>query len=144
MLALDGTSASSSAVSKDARPKSDAKLALATQSGALEIEAAFRAALEREVPQIAERLRLYLASGVVGTSGTGTANVTGSGQTGDAGAGTVSVLLGHVQERVVDAYFAFRRAAEFLPAEEAENDSGDDKRAFASPDDIRTLFKALC
>ena len=159
MLALDGTpstvtsgASKTKSKTKDTQSREDVKFADATRSAALDVEAAFRAALESEVPQIAEKLRLYLANDDVHDINgvNNTRSPTSTVQTGGSSTETVSVLLGHIQERVVDAYVAFRRAAEFLPAEESGTDTTDsspakrEERTFASPDDIRTLFKALC
>ncbi|EJD02929.1 Sec34-domain-containing protein [Fomitiporia mediterranea MF3/22] len=136
MLSLDAFSAAVAAspptknnATQNNKTEDKREKALVTRSAAIDVEATFRASLEKEVPQIVEKLTLYLAEGEKGT---------------------VSVLLAHVQERVVDAYIAFRRAAEILPAEDNANagddtaGSGTENRNFASPEDIRTLFKALC
>ena len=60
---------------------------------------------------------------------------------------TVMVLLGHIQERIVDAYAVFRRAVEFLPVEDASSqESGGGKtaeRTFMTPDAVRALFRDL-
>lgn len=104
-----------------------------TRSSALASESAFREKLRIRVPRITGLLRLYLGTDEkTGTSG-------GSG--GEKG--TISVLLGHIQERVVDAYIAFRKAVEFIPvdADEEGRINGDGPaRGFASPDEIRAFF----
>ena len=86
----------------------------------------------------------------------------------NSGMGTVSVLLGHIQERVVDTYVMFRRAVEFLPADtdnagdststaaaaaggddagdadgDNERDGSQSRKTFSTPEEIRTLFRAL-
>ncbi|OCB87405.1 Sec34-domain-containing protein [Sanghuangporus baumii] len=149
MLSLDGSSMASGA-SKSNLSKQGEKPASATRSGALDVEEAFRATLERAVPQTAARLRLYLGNGTMGTRNE--TNTMKDRQSEGTDSGIVSVLLGHVQERIVDAFVAFRQAAEFLPAVETSRDgeessSGNDsqeKRTFSSPEDIRTLLRALC
>ncbi|KAI5119861.1 hypothetical protein M0805_000695 [Coniferiporia weirii] len=107
------------------------KIAPPTRSAALEVEAAFREGLAREVPTIGLRLRLYLA------------NSEASSDDKSSGRGTVSVLLAHVQERVVDVYISLCKAAEFMPTTEGSDSQGS-VRTFAAPDDIRTLFRSLC
>ncbi|KAL5523735.1 hypothetical protein ACEPAG_7908 [Sanghuangporus baumii] len=144
MLSLDGSSMASGA----SKSKQGEKPASATRSGALDVEEAFRSTLERDVPQTAARLRLYLGKGTIGTRDE--TNAMKDRQSVDSG--IIAVLLGHVQERIVDAFAAFRRATEFLPAIETSKDdeelsSGNgsqEKRKFSSPEDIRTLLRALC
>lgn len=97
-----------------------------TRAEALSAEAVFKESLEREVPLAANRLRLYLAGDDLG------------GGAGEGGRGTVAVLLGHVQERVVDAYVAFCKAVEFIPADEGEGGS----RTALSENDIRAFFNS--
>ena len=55
-------------------------------------------------------------------------------------------MLGHIQERVVDAYVTFRKAAEFIPADESGPEEGTEgaertERSFASPEEVRAVFK---
>ena len=150
MLSLDGSAVPPDASKGKSPGKPAEKPASATRSSALDVDEAFRAALEREMPQVTSKLRLYLGHGVVDTRDE--ASATKVCQPDATGSGIIAVLLGHIQERVVDAFVAFRRAAEFLPVEEAgnvgeETASGSeqqDKRTFSSPEDIRTLLRALC
>jgi len=81
--------------------------------GAFVTENEFYRSLEREIPALASRLRLYLDD-----------------------SGTVSVLLSHIQDKVVSEYITFRKAAERLPVPEG--------RSFASsPEGVRTTFNTL-
>ncbi|KAH8119149.1 Sec34-domain-containing protein [Phellopilus nigrolimitatus] len=116
----------------------DAKTAPPTRAAALDVEAAFLHTLEVEVPAAAQRLRLYLADSEGSSEGEKRSRGVEDGESANKGAGTVGILLGHVQDRIVDAYVMFRKATEFMPAD------GENDRPFASsPDEIRSLFKTL-
>ncbi|THH07230.1 hypothetical protein EW145_g3527 [Phellinidium pouzarii] len=90
-----------------------------SRTAALSVEAAFREGLKREVPTAARILRLYLADS---EENSGSKSIDGN-KKNDLGRGTVAVLLGHVEERVVDAYITLCKAAEFMPTEEGSEGS---------------------
>ena len=117
--------------------RKDGKVPLPSRSAALSVERDFRAALEKEVPEMKRRLGLFLSSPP--DSAAASALQVQQSMV-EAGSGTVAVLLGHIQERTVDAYVAFRKAVEFLPAE--ENSTQQDQN-FMAPDAIRAMFRDL-
>lgn len=81
--------------------------------GAFITEDEFYRSLEREIPVLASRLRLYLDD-----------------------SGTVSVLLSHIQDKVVSEYITFRKTVERLPVPEG--------RSFASSQEgVRTTINTL-
>ena len=66
----------------------------------------------------------------------------------NAETGTIAVLLGHIQDRIVeDAYVTFRRAVEFLPAEDTPSHDPESNRAtertFMTPEAVRALVRDL-
>lgn len=94
-----------------------------TRADAFSAESTFKESLQNNVPGTVSHLRLYLAGDEFDGEG--------------SGRGTVAVLLGHIQERVVDAFVTFRKAVEFIPADDEESTT----RTFSSPEDIRAFFK---
>ena len=90
-------------------PSQDALLV----ESAFTTEEEFSRILEKEASQMASHLRLYLDDG-----------------------GTVSVLLSHIQDKIVDEYTVFRKTVERLPMPES-------KAYKTSPENIRTLLSTV-
>lgn len=84
-----------------------------TRDNAVDIDEEFSRSLKKELTEANTHLRLYLD-----------------------GSGTVSILLSHIQDKIVDTYVAFRKAAEILPVQ--------NQRGFiTSPDGIRNFIRTL-
>lgn len=84
-----------------------------TRDAAIVTDEDFKTTLESELPKAVSRLRLYLADSA-----------------------TVSVLLTHIQDKVITEYISFRKATELMPAE-------NDRTFVLSPESLRTYFIAL-
>lgn len=124
----------------------DSKKPLPSRSAALDVEGQFRETLEKEVPGMKRQLALFLSSPPNTSSSPTTSPQESLQPHANPEAGTVAVLLGHIQERVVDAYITFRRAVEFLPAEDAPDQPEGNKaseRTFMTPEAVRALIRDL-
>ena len=125
----------------------DSKKPLPSRSAALEVEGQFREALEKEVPGMKRQLALFLSPSSDNASLPPGSSQEDPRPNADAQTGTVAVLLGHIQDRIGDAYVTFRRAVEFLPAEDAPSQESEDtrppERTFMTPDTVRALIRDL-
>ena len=115
MQRLDGTSKANEKGSST-NTGSDVSTPL-SWDGAIDVENAFTLGLRKTLPDVVEALRLYLG--------------------GSKDGGTVSILSGHIHDRVIEIYVAFRKAAETLPSEGSS-------RTFISDLELRQLINSLC
>jgi len=87
---------------------------LTSQKLALLVDETFRKAVLKDLPLTAAQLRLYLED-----------------------AKTVSILLSHIHDTIIDRYVDFRRACEAFPAQNGLSFS-------SSPEELRLELKLLC
>lgn len=87
---------------------------LPSRETAIDVDNEFRTDLQVELPAASAMLGLYLEDN-----------------------GTVSVLLSHIQEKIMDKYIAFRKATEFMPV-------STDRTFESSSEDLQKLMKTMC